>query len=63
MHLSHLYIVFHFILFILVFIVASVELAFIGLKLFFKPTVNKLYYYYYYFYDRSERCISRGWQS
>ena len=31
MYLSHLYIVFHFILFILVFIVTSVELAFTSL--------------------------------
>ena len=33
MYLSHLYIVFHFILFILTFIVTSVELAFISLAI------------------------------
>ena len=43
MYLSHFYIVFHIIHFILVFIITSVELVFSS-KLFFMSTVDKLYF-------------------
>ena len=58
MYLSHLHKVFLFILFIYVFIVSSVEVSFILLKLFFKATVNKLYYYYYCFISGIRLCES-----
>ena len=46
MCLSHLYIVVHFILFTLDFHCKKCRVRVYYLKLFFKPTANKLYYYY-----------------